>query len=78
MNGTDINFSNNLLDDKLYENISVYDILYKTQTGPNLLRCVLGSRKQMDLLQFLIVKLNIKYYLIVGSLIKLLMRLNIL
>ena len=38
MNGTDINFSNNLLDDKLYENISVYDILYKTQTGPNPLR----------------------------------------
>ena len=38
MNGTDINFSNNLLDDKLYENISVYDILYKTQTGPNPVR----------------------------------------
>ena len=38
MNGTDINFSNNLLDDKLYENISVYDILYKIQTGPNPLR----------------------------------------
>ena len=38
MNGTDINFSNNLLDDKLYENISVYDILYKTQIGPNPLR----------------------------------------
>ena len=38
MNGTDINFSNNLLDDKLYENISVYDILHKTQTGPNPLR----------------------------------------
>ena len=38
MNGTDINFSNNLLDDKLYENILVYDILYKTQTGPNPLR----------------------------------------
>ena len=36
INGTDINFSNILLDQK-YENISVYDILYKTSTGPKLL-----------------------------------------
>ena len=31
---TDLNFSNILLDKKLYENISVYDILYKTSTVP--------------------------------------------
>ena len=28
INGTDINFSDILLGEKLYENISVYDILY--------------------------------------------------
>ena len=31
INGTDINFSI-LLDKKIYENISVYNILYKTST----------------------------------------------
>ena len=30
----DIYFSDILLDEKLYENISVYDISYKTLTGP--------------------------------------------
>ena len=34
----DINFSNILSDEKLYENISVYDISYKSSTGPKLLR----------------------------------------
>ena len=34
INGTKINFSNILLDKKLYENISVYNISYKTPTGP--------------------------------------------
>ena len=34
INGTKINFSNILLDKKLYENISVYNIFYKTSTGP--------------------------------------------
>ena len=29
-----MNFSDILLDEKLYENISVYDISYKTSTGP--------------------------------------------
>ena len=38
MNGTKINFSNILLDKKLYENISVYNISYKTPTGPKPLR----------------------------------------
>ena len=30
----DIYFSDILLDEKLYESISVYDILYKTSTSP--------------------------------------------
>ena len=33
-NGTKINFSNFLLNKKLWENISVYIISYKTPTGP--------------------------------------------
>ena len=32
INGTKINFSNILLDKKLYENISVYNISYKAPT----------------------------------------------
>ena len=36
INGTSINFI--LLDKKSYENISVYNILYKTPTGPKPLR----------------------------------------
>ena len=38
INDTKINFSNILLDKKLYENISVYNISYKTLTGPKPLR----------------------------------------
>ena len=34
VNGTKINFSNILLNKKLYENISVYNIYYKTLAGP--------------------------------------------
>ena len=34
----DIYFRNILLDEKLYENISVYDIPYRTSTGPKPLR----------------------------------------
>ena len=34
----DINCCDILLDKKLYKNISVYDISYKTSTGPELLR----------------------------------------
>ena len=34
INGTKINFSNSLLNKKFYENISVYNISYKTPTGP--------------------------------------------
>ena len=33
MKDIDINFSDILLDEKLYENISVYNISYKTSTG---------------------------------------------
>ena len=38
INGTKINFNNILLSKKLYENISVYNISYKTPTGPKPLR----------------------------------------
>ena len=38
INDADINFSNILLDKKLYENIPVYDILHKTSTGSKPLR----------------------------------------
>ena len=38
INGTKINFSNILLDKKLYENISVNSILYKFPTSPKPLR----------------------------------------
>ena len=38
INGTKINFSNILLDKKLYENISVNNILYKFPTSPKPLR----------------------------------------
>ena len=38
INGTDINCSDNLLDEKLHENLLVYDISYKTSTGPKPLR----------------------------------------
>ena len=34
INGTKINFSNILLDKKIYENFSVYNILYKILMGP--------------------------------------------
>ena len=39
INGTQIDFSNILLDKILYDNFSVYNIFYKTLTG----HCVLGS-----------------------------------
>ena len=34
INGTNINFNNILLNKKVYESISVYDIFYKTSVGP--------------------------------------------
>ena len=34
INGTKINFSNILLDKKIYENFSVYNISYKILMGP--------------------------------------------
>ena len=37
----DVNFDNILLDEKLYENIPVYDILYKTSTNAKPLRITL-------------------------------------
>ena len=38
INSTKINFSNILLDENVYQNISVYNILYKTPAGPKPLR----------------------------------------
>ena len=38
INGTKSNFGNSLLDKKLYENISVYDISYKPQRDPKPVR----------------------------------------
>ena len=38
INGTNTNFSNILLDKKLYENISVNNISYETPAGPKPLR----------------------------------------
>ena len=39
----DIYFSDILLDEKLYENISVCDISYKASTGPKPLRIILDK-----------------------------------
>ena len=38
INGIDINFSGILSDEKLNENISVFDFSYKTSTSPKPLR----------------------------------------
>ena len=38
IDGADINFSDILLDKKVYENTSVYGILYKISAGPKPLR----------------------------------------
>ena len=38
INGTDIDFNDILLDEKLCENVSVYDILYKTSADSKPLR----------------------------------------
>ena len=38
MKDADINFSHTLLDEKLYENISVYNVSYKASTGTKPLR----------------------------------------
>ena len=37
INGKKINFNNIVINKKLYENISVYNISYKSQIGPKLL-----------------------------------------
>ena len=57
INGTKIDFSNILLDQKLYENISVYNILYKTPTSPKLL-CIRFDKID-GFTYLLMVKLNI-------------------
>ena len=70
--GIDINFSEILLDEKLYENISVYDISYNTSIGPKPLQIrfdkingfirVCGDEFRhlvMDLLGFVVMNLDI-------------------
>ena len=50
INGTDINFNNILLDKKLYENISVYDIQYKIPKDPKPLRISFDVVVQIELI----------------------------
>ena len=57
INGTKINFNNILIDKKLYENISAYNILYTTPTGLKPL-CI-RFNKIDALLYLLMIKLNI-------------------
>ena len=52
----DFDFNNILIDKKSYQNILVYSISCKTWLGQN--HCVLGSIKQMCLLEFMM-ELNI-------------------
>ena len=66
--GFDIN-----LDEKLYENISVYDVSYKTSTGPKPLRIRFNK---ID--GFIRIRLGEFGYLIMDCLIKFVIRLNIL
>ena len=57
INGTKFSFRNILLDEKLYEDISVYNILYKIPTASKPLS--IRFDKMMDLLYLLMIKLNI-------------------
>ena len=76
INGTKIDFSNILLDKKLYQNISVCNILHKTPTGPKPLRI------RFDKIGGFIIALDGKnkhsIYLIMVFLTKFVIRLNIL
>ena len=55
----DINFDNILLDKKLYENISVYDISYKTSTSSKPLRIRFDKIDGFIRVRFVVVKLDI-------------------
>ena len=57
INGIDINFADILLDEKLYENISVYDISYKTSKSPKPLR--IRFDKMGVFIRFVVVNLDI-------------------
>ena len=76
INGTKTSFSNILIDKKLYENISVYNILNKTTTCPKPL-CIKFD-KIGGLLYHLMVKLSIWCYLIMDCLTKFVITLNLL
>ena len=75
-NGTKINFSNILLNKKLYETISISNILYKTPAGPKPL-CI-----RFDEIDGFITSVDgkIKHliFLIMDCLVKFVIRLNIL
>ena len=73
-NGTKINFSNILLDKKLYENISISNTLYKTPTGPKPLRI------RFDKIDGFLISLDgkIRHLMIMDCLIRFVTRLNIL
>ena len=76
INGTKINFSNTLLNEKVYENISFYNNSYKIPTGPKPLRI------RFDKTDRFIISLDRKIKNLVlfnyGCLIKFAIRLNIL
>ena len=76
VNGTIINFNNILLNRKLHEYISVYNISYKYPTGPKPLRI------RFDKIDGFIISLDckVKHLLLFdyGCLIKFVIRLNIL
>ena len=78
-----INFSNILVDKKLYENILVYEKLYKNHWSwingymdQKLLH--VGFDKIGGFIKVLVGNLDIQYYLIMDCLIKFVIRLNIL
>ena len=67
----DINFSDILLDETLHENVSVYYI----STDPQALRTRFDK---IDGLRFVVMNLDIFYYLIMDCLMKFVLKLNIL
>ena len=74
INGTKINFRIILLDKKLYEDISVYIISYKTPTGPKPLRIRFHKVNRfvitLDGKIKHLIKHKVKHYLIMDCLIK--------
>ena len=76
INAVDINFNDILLDAKLYENIPIYDISYKTSTVPKPLR--IRSNKADGFIRVCGSEFRYLVFLIMDFLIKSVIRLNIL